>query len=61
MASATEALNFEFHFILINLNLNNYLWLGVTVLGNTALGGTCLGVKPSPAVGLGAHCEVRVR
>lgn len=47
LAIAIEALNFEFHFIIINLNLNSYMWLVMT-----ALGATCLGLKPSPAVGL---------
>ena len=32
MASETEELNFKFHLILINLNLNSHAWLLTTVL-----------------------------
>ena len=37
MASEIEELNFKFHLILINLNLNSHAWLLATVLDNTNL------------------------
>ena len=33
----TEELNFKFHLILINLNLNSHAWLLATILDNTNL------------------------
>lgn len=38
MASETERRNFYFHFILINLNVNNHMWLAAIILDRAAAG-----------------------
>lgn len=41
MDTAIEALTFEFHFILINLNLNGRMWV-MSTMWTTPLEATCL-------------------
>ena len=47
---ATEELNVDFYFILVNLNENSHIWLMVTVLDSTGICVHLFPVWPKPVV-----------